>query len=393
VQTGVPAFPGQDDLDQLWLIINALGTLCDRHVRMIKSRSSLDKFRFPRQEEPNPLRQSFPQLGTHALTFLEGCFKPDPDQRRQAHELLKLPLFEPVLSAEGPAFPSSAASSSNTANTAATASSAAPQQHLWRSTSSVASQQHQKQSQHSHVKRKKSKRKSSASSRPNEDVPERHASEGPSHNQVRNPNHLYHRDKQQQYLNHGHVHAKEEEGTTTLPFLNHDAWRRAGGEHEKRARQGSKASLATPQLPSLKPQVLQGASLHGQVYQCSRSQPSNVQVLQEEGKKKPSARGSVDAGTISRGDRTAITTGYSTISQNSRTSKAHSEAGAQISDGESSRTPALETARSSKSRGADGLMRLQPVRQGTQEHPQPIDRRYRKDQQHQQPPVRHRQQP
>jgi len=178
-----------------------------------------------------------------------------------------------------------------------------------------------------------------------------------------------------------------------LPFLNHDAWRRAGGEHEKRARQGSKASLATPQLPSLKPQVLQGASLHGQVYQCSRSQPSNVQVLQEEGKKKPSARGSVDAGTINRGDRTAITTGYSTISQNSRTSKAHSEAGAQISGGESSRTPALETARSSKSRGADGLMRLQPVRQGTQEHPQPIDRRYRKDQQHQQPPVRHRQQP
>lgn len=95
VRTGIPVFPGQDDVDQLWLIMRAIGSVCERHARIMRGNSSLSKLRHPRESELEPLTSRFPQLTHEVVSLLDETFRADPDARPSASDLLSHRYFEP----------------------------------------------------------------------------------------------------------------------------------------------------------------------------------------------------------------------------------------------------------------------------------------------------------
>lgn len=414
VQTGVPAFPGQDDLDQLWLIMKALGSLCDKHVRMVEFRSSLNKVRIPRSDEVMPLRHRFPQLGAHALSFLEECFRPDPDQRRQASDLLKLPYFEPLLSSDRGAPPGSSSSQSAAVHSASNAPphreryqqqqghayAQRPSSSISTTSNSVSHNQHQQQQlqqmhhhhhqqQQQHVKPKKAKRKS-------QPVGSRHglaseegagvqasvtsgvaAAAGPTGG-GESPNEQLPGTQQRQPQHH------DDAVSTTLPFLQRQESKhqrnRSVAEHEKPSSQGSRGSVPTPHLPSVKPHA-HGSHHHENRSMLHERSNSDVQVLQVDGEKEASTS---TAGSGASHVAPGAMSGTNSMPQSQRASKAQNGPEWTGNEGFESlpRTPSLEPTRPSKSRGAEGSkVATQPIRQATQELPQPGERRQRKHQQ------------
>jgi len=95
--TGMPLFPGESDVDQLFHIMRCLGPI-PRNLQEIISRNPLfDGVKLPRisNPPPEPLEKRFsrsfdPQL----LQLMQCCFSHDPEKRSSCTELLALPYFE-----------------------------------------------------------------------------------------------------------------------------------------------------------------------------------------------------------------------------------------------------------------------------------------------------------
>ncbi|XP_048519827.1 cyclin-dependent kinase-like 2 isoform X2 [Dendroctonus ponderosae] len=91
--TGDPLFPGESDIDQLYLIVRMLGKPCIRHQHLMTRNSQLRPIiRTPSQESMGYYKvfQSWPLI---AIDFLNGCTKMDPQDRLTADELLKHTYF------------------------------------------------------------------------------------------------------------------------------------------------------------------------------------------------------------------------------------------------------------------------------------------------------------
>mmetsp|Transcript_32080 Transcript_32080/g.61738 ORF Transcript_32080/g.61738 Transcript_32080/m.61738 type:complete len:798 (-) Transcript_32080:136-2529(-) len=94
--TGVPLFPGDSDVDQLWLIIKCMGSLIDRHVDFMQKNPALRCIRTPQQSELEPLHKRFPHLGEPVHEFLRMCLNIDPEKRLSSGELLNTPFFDGI---------------------------------------------------------------------------------------------------------------------------------------------------------------------------------------------------------------------------------------------------------------------------------------------------------
>ena len=86
IATGQPLFPGESDVDHLWLIMKCLGRLCDRHVSSMKRKAMLAGLRMPPAHELDPLESRFPQFDLPMLQSLKACLHADPDKRASCEE-------------------------------------------------------------------------------------------------------------------------------------------------------------------------------------------------------------------------------------------------------------------------------------------------------------------
>uniref|UniRef100_A0A1B6LNZ8 cyclin-dependent kinase n=1 Tax=Graphocephala atropunctata TaxID=36148 RepID=A0A1B6LNZ8_9HEMI len=96
--TGVPLFPGESEVDQLYHIVSLLGTLCSRHVYLIAINPQLkDMTSLTLQNNvPDPfqcLKVRFPSWPHLTLDIVSLCLLLDPEQRASTSQLLHHPYF------------------------------------------------------------------------------------------------------------------------------------------------------------------------------------------------------------------------------------------------------------------------------------------------------------
>ncbi|KAK3232658.1 hypothetical protein CYMTET_57011 [Cymbomonas tetramitiformis] len=94
--TGVPLFPGESDLDQLWLIFKCLGILADRHLEHIRKNPVFSHIRPLQANEHDPLSKKFPNLDPEEMQFLVACLHHEPEMRPTCLQLLQFPLFDGI---------------------------------------------------------------------------------------------------------------------------------------------------------------------------------------------------------------------------------------------------------------------------------------------------------
>ncbi|XP_044272508.1 cyclin-dependent kinase-like 4 isoform X2 [Tribolium madens] len=92
MMTGDPLFPGESDIDQLYLIVKMLGKPCHRHQHLMSRSSHLRGMIKSASSEPD-FGKLFPNWSLFALEFLATCMKMDPHERSTSEELLKNSYF------------------------------------------------------------------------------------------------------------------------------------------------------------------------------------------------------------------------------------------------------------------------------------------------------------
>ncbi|XP_060522449.1 cyclin-dependent kinase-like 1 isoform X2 [Cylas formicarius] len=96
MMTGDPLFPGESDIDQLYLIVKMLGKPCARHQQLMSKSTQLRpiiRSSTSSGESSTNLYKAFPSWHPQAVEFLIGCTRMDPQDRATADELLRHPYF------------------------------------------------------------------------------------------------------------------------------------------------------------------------------------------------------------------------------------------------------------------------------------------------------------
>jgi len=92
---GQPLFPGESEIDQLFLIQKILGPLTSEQMEMFQKNPRFIGMRFPEMNRPETLEKKYlGKLSKKALAFMKQCLKMDPADRLTATEALNHPYFE-----------------------------------------------------------------------------------------------------------------------------------------------------------------------------------------------------------------------------------------------------------------------------------------------------------
>ena len=92
---GQPLFPGENEIDQLYLIQKVLGPLTvDQKESFLKNPRFLGT-KFPEITKPETIeRRYLGKLSKKALSFMKSLLKMDPKERMTCSEAMKHPYFE-----------------------------------------------------------------------------------------------------------------------------------------------------------------------------------------------------------------------------------------------------------------------------------------------------------
>lgn len=95
ILNGVPLFPGNSDIDQMYHIINCIGRLTDRQMEIFYSNPLFNgvKLPNPKKSEMRTLEQRFSKASPEILEILKMCLVCDPEKRSTCSELLKHRYF------------------------------------------------------------------------------------------------------------------------------------------------------------------------------------------------------------------------------------------------------------------------------------------------------------
>ncbi|XP_050298932.1 cyclin-dependent kinase-like 2 isoform X2 [Anthonomus grandis grandis] len=93
MMTGDPLFPGESDIDQLYLIVRMLGKPCSRHQNFMARNTQLRPIIKTPSQESLGFYKVFQTWPLVAIDFLNSCTKMDPNDRLTAEELLKHTYF------------------------------------------------------------------------------------------------------------------------------------------------------------------------------------------------------------------------------------------------------------------------------------------------------------
>lgn len=88
MMAGEPLFPGDSDIDQLFLIIKVMGKMSQRHQQLI-GRNPMYKGLKRNEEGTKSLGALFPDWSLSTLDFLGCCLKMDPQLRPTTSDLLR----------------------------------------------------------------------------------------------------------------------------------------------------------------------------------------------------------------------------------------------------------------------------------------------------------------
>eukprot|EP00117_Sycon_ciliatum_P033750 scpid26291/ scgid4324/ Cyclin-dependent kinase-like 2; Serine/threonine-protein kinase KKIAMRE len=88
MMTGEPLFPGDSDIDQLYLIIKCLGNLTSRHREIFNRNAIFAGMRLPEVRALEPLERRYPRLPIPMLDLMKGCLRMDTTERPSCAKLL-----------------------------------------------------------------------------------------------------------------------------------------------------------------------------------------------------------------------------------------------------------------------------------------------------------------
>lgn len=92
---GQPVFPGESEIDQLYLIQKVLGPLPKRHMEAFATNPRFSGMKIPDVKYPETLHRKFNgRLSKKGISFLEQTLRLNPDDRLTSEECLRHPYFE-----------------------------------------------------------------------------------------------------------------------------------------------------------------------------------------------------------------------------------------------------------------------------------------------------------
>uniref|UniRef100_H3G602 Cyclin-dependent kinase 2 homolog n=1 Tax=Phytophthora ramorum TaxID=164328 RepID=H3G602_PHYRM len=94
IATGLPLFPGDSDIDQLYHIIRCLGRITSRQQELFRKNALYVGVKLPHATDLEPLEARFPNMDKTSLDFLRQTIIDEPLDRWTCAELLKHPFFE-----------------------------------------------------------------------------------------------------------------------------------------------------------------------------------------------------------------------------------------------------------------------------------------------------------
>jgi len=95
ITDGQPLFPGESEIDQLFVIQKVLGPLTADQMEVCQKNPRFIGVKFPEVTKPETLEKKYlGKLSKKALAFMKVCLKMDPADRISASEALQHPYFE-----------------------------------------------------------------------------------------------------------------------------------------------------------------------------------------------------------------------------------------------------------------------------------------------------------
>jgi cyclin-dependent kinase-like len=91
--TGEPLFPGNSDIDQIYLVRKCFGNLPLRFREILRRNENFIGVRHPEPRELEPIERRFPHLAQYVKEMIKLCLKLEPNDRKGCSELLKCPYF------------------------------------------------------------------------------------------------------------------------------------------------------------------------------------------------------------------------------------------------------------------------------------------------------------
>jgi cyclin-dependent kinase-like len=92
--TSKPLWPGESDVDQLYLIRQTLGELLTRHIEIFFNNPFFKGNSIPDPDRMESLDVKFPTVTVDALHFMKCCFAMDPSDRWTCEQLLQHQYFD-----------------------------------------------------------------------------------------------------------------------------------------------------------------------------------------------------------------------------------------------------------------------------------------------------------
>ncbi|KDO21222.1 CMGC/CDKL protein kinase [Saprolegnia parasitica CBS 223.65] len=92
ITTGLPLFPGDSDIDQLYHIMKCLGRITSRQQELFRKNSLYVGVKLPEVTSVETLEDRFPQLDKVAIDFLHQTVQDEPLDRWTCSELLEHPF-------------------------------------------------------------------------------------------------------------------------------------------------------------------------------------------------------------------------------------------------------------------------------------------------------------
>ncbi|KAF0689143.1 Aste57867_19415 [Aphanomyces stellatus] len=92
---GQPLFPGESEIDQLYMIQKMLGPLTPEHMELFLANPRFAGLKFPDMTRPETLQKRFVgKIPKRAMGFLKGTVQLGPDERMTSSECVNHPYFE-----------------------------------------------------------------------------------------------------------------------------------------------------------------------------------------------------------------------------------------------------------------------------------------------------------
>jgi cyclin-dependent kinase-like len=98
---GEPLFPGESEIDQLYVIQKIMGVLTYELQELFQKNPRFVGFKFPDLSKPETLERRYVgKLSKQALSLMQGLLEMDPKERLTAKEALYHPYFDGLRNSE-----------------------------------------------------------------------------------------------------------------------------------------------------------------------------------------------------------------------------------------------------------------------------------------------------